>query len=141
MANDSYLTDEDYFFPNGIYDIVGAADIAINEEVYISGDHEVTTIAAGAAEAVVRKRLGWATRPFDASDDNMASIQTKYKRRISRTAGGTIAAGNLVKLEYGAGAINGQVIVWTPGTDDADQIIGIALNAATDTHTVYTLEE
>ena len=141
MANDSHLTDEDYFMPNGIYDIAGSADIAINEEVYISADHTVTTMPAGASEAVVRTRLGWATRPYTHGSDNVVPIQTKYKRRLARTAGGNITHGKLVKLEYGAGAINGQVIEWVPGTDDADQIIGIALNDAVDTGTVYTLEE
>ena len=71
MANDSYLTDEDYFMPNGIYDIAGSADIAINEEVYISADHTVTTIPAAASEAVVRARLGWAVRPFVYGSDNV----------------------------------------------------------------------
>lgn len=141
MANESHLTNEDYFFPNGIYDIVGSADIAINEEVYLSADHTVTTLAAAADEATTRLRLGWAVRPWSLTDDNMAGIQTRYKRRIARTAGGTITFGQRVRLEYGAGAINGQVVPWVPGTDDADQMIGFALNGAADTETVYVLEE
>lgn len=141
MANESFLTDEDYFMPNGIYDIVGTADLVINEEVYLSGDHEITGMPTSVTEANARLRLGWAVRPYEFGVDNMASIQTRYKRRKARTAGDTITQGQRVRLEYATGALNGQVVPWVPGTDDADQMIGIALNDAADTETVYTLEE
>jgi hypothetical protein len=144
MGNPTVNTPEVEFFPNGIIDMIGVASIPTpGTDVYISADDTVTEIPADASEAIVRKRLGWTTRPYvhGTGGDNRVSVQSRFKRRISRTLGGTVAAGDMVKHEYGGGALNGQVIVWTPGTDDADQITGMCVVGGADTETGYVLEE
>lgn len=140
MANDSFTTNETEEFRNGIIDVLGVADLVVNEVVYLSGNDEITGMPDDVTEANARKYLGWAVRPYDFSEDNRASIQSRYHRRVERTAGGTIAAGQDVKFEYATGALTGQVIVWTPGTDDADQIVGKCIVGGNDTDTVEILE-
>lgn len=137
MADDSIVPQVLIDLPDGMIDCTPiAADIDAFKEVYISDDHEVTTLATSADEATVRKRLGYATRPFKTGYDNVVPIQSRWRKLKQFIAGASVVAGEYVKFEYGSGAINGQVITWTPGTDDEDQIVGQVWLGGGDTDTV-----
>lgn len=118
----------------------GAADIDAGTAMYITGDRQVGIITAADSEADVRKFLGMTIKDFKYGYDEKVTMQTKFRRISEYTAGGTVTAGEYVKFEYSTGAINGQVITWTPGTDDADQIIGMVWVGGADTATVEILE-
>jgi len=142
MADDSVvpIVKEELF--DGIFKAApaGTADIDAHSAMYISGDREVTIIGAAETEANVRAYLGRTIKPFKYGYDSMVTLQTKFRNLAEYVAGGTITAGQYVKFEYGAGAVNRQVIAWVPGTDDADQIIGQAWVGGADTETVEILE-
>ena len=143
MADDSQVPFLVKSFPDGVIDCTpAAADIdTIGTAVYISGDREVTAIPADATEAVVRKKLGRTTKPFKTGLDVVVPVHSKYTRNEEFVAGGTVTAGEFVMYEYGTGAISGQVITWTPGTDDEDQIVGQCWFGGVDTGTVEILVE
>lgn len=140
MVNDSQVPFVVRSFPDGIVDApVDAEDIdTIGTVVYISGNRLVKKVTAADAEADVRKALGVTTVPYVDGQNNVVPVQTQHgwKRIEERVAGGTVTAGEFVRYEYGTGAINGQVVTWTPGTDDADQIVGQVWNGGDDTDTV-----
>jgi hypothetical protein len=138
MVDDSQVPFRIRAFPDGIFDApVDAEDIpTIGTVVYISGNRLVKKITADDVEADVRQALGRITSPYVDGQNNVVPVLTQWRRLEEFVAGETIAAGLFVKYEYGAGAINGQVIVWVPGTDDADQIVGQCWNGGDDTDTV-----
>jgi len=119
--------------------ISGTSDVDANSHCYISGDREVTVIGAAETEANVRQYLGYTLKDFKYGYDALVTLQTKFRNLVKFVAGDTITAGLYVKFEYSTGAITGQVIPWVPGTDDADQIIGICWFGGVDTGTVEIL--
>ena len=126
MTDDSQVPVVICELPSGVMDCPAyAADIAtVGTVVRISANRTVRAIATSDSEATVRTALGRITKPFNTGDDNVVPVQTPWKRLEKFVAGGTVTYGEYVKYEYGTGALNGQVITWTPGTDDEDQIVG-----------------
>lgn len=117
----------------------GTADIDAGTAMYISADKTVSIIAGDETEANVRQFIGRTIKNFKYGYDAMVTLQTKFRNLEEFVAGGTITYGQYVKFEYGAGAINGQVVTWIPGTDDADQIVGMVWLDGADTDTVEIL--
>ena len=143
MADDSQVPFVVKNFPDGIFDApVDGEDVTTKGTVmYISGNRLVKKVTVDDVEADVRKALGRAMKPHVDGEDNTLPVMTQHgwRRLVNLVAGGTVAAGAFVKYEYGTGAINGQVVTWTPGTDDADQIVGQVWNGGNDTDTVEIL--
>ena len=140
MANDSVQTISYEEFNNGIADMKGTEDIAINSSVYIISDDTVTIVPGSTSSAVTAKTLGWTVRPFDYSDDNRVGVQSKYNRRTHRTVatGATVAAGDFVMLDL---TLPGTIRPWEQGVDYESQKLGIALVGAVPAGTAHIAEE
>ena len=139
MANASLNTISFEEFNKGIVDMLGTEDIPINTSVYIVSDDTVTAIPASTSTAVTGKRLGWTTRPYDHSEDEVVPVQTKYNRRVHRTVatGATVSAGDDVKHDL---TLPGTIRPWVWGDDEAIKI-GIALVGAVPAGTAEIAEE
>jgi len=142
MAEDSTVPVLKQELMNGVFKGApsGVADIDAHVSMYVSGDREVSIIAASETEANVRKFIGRTIKDFKYGYDAQVTMNTRFRRLSEYVAGGTVTAGQYVKFEYATGAINGQVITWTPGTDDEDQIVGLCWYGGVDTGTVEILE-
>ena len=142
MAQDSTVPVLVEELMNGVFKgaPTGVADIDAHVSMYISGDRAVTIIAAEDSEADIRQFLGRTIKDFKYGHDAQVTMNTKFRRLSEYVAGGTVTAGEYVKFEYGGGAINGQVITWTPGTDDYDQMLGMVWYGGGDGDTVEILE-
>jgi len=142
MAQDSTVPVLVEELMNGIFKGApsGTADIDAHVSMYVSADRTVTIIGAADTEANIRQFIGRTIKDFKYGYDAKVTMQTKFRRLQEYVAGGTITAGQYVRFEYSTGAINGQVVTWTPGTDDADQIIGMVWVGGADTETVEILE-
>lgn len=141
MTDDSLYTPETEIIPNGILDIPGVADLAVGDEVYISADNKVTELPANATLAMTRKRLGWATRPYDYSDEAVASIQTKYKRIVTRLAHASVTYGDRLVFAFDTTSTAFAVRPFSSATDSEDLIIGLALESIWAALTGDVLEE
>jgi len=140
MANTSLTTISYEEFNNGIVDMLGTEDITINTELYIISDDTVTILPTSTSTAVLAKRLGWAVRPFDYSEDNVVGVQSKYNRRCHRTVatGATVTAGDHVKFDLTDPTT---IRPWVRGTDYEDLKIGICLVGAVPAATAEIAEE
>ena len=142
MAQDSTVPVLVEELMNGIFKAApsGVLDIDAHVSMYVSGDREVTIISAADSEADTRAFLGRTIKDFKYGYDAQVTMQTKFRRLQEYIAGTLILAGQYVRFEYGTGAVSGQVETWTPGTDHADQLLGMVWVGGVDGGTVEILE-
>ncbi len=137
MTNETVTTMQYEEFLEGIVDMLGLADLAVNDEVYIQTDDTVSIIYAGCTSAVAAKRLGWVVRPYTHGTDSVVGVQSKYHRRCTRTATESITAGDDVKISLTDPT---EVAVWVQGIDYEEQKIGKALTSAWEDYDVEIAE-
>ena len=142
MAQDSTVPVLCEELMNGVFKAApsGVADIDAHVSMYVSGDREVTIVGAADTEANIRMFIGRTIKDFKYGYDAQVTMNTQFRRLQEWVAGGTVTAGMWLRMEYSTGAIQGQLVQWTPGTDDYDQIIGMCWVGGADTETIEVLE-
>lgn len=126
MVDDSAITNVIKDFPDGMIDaLLDGVTVEAYVPVYISGDKKVKPVTTDVTQANIKKLLGWARGQAITGQDIQVPVKSRFTVLQKGTAGETLAAGDPIKHESGAGAKVNYYKKFVEGTDYETEFIGL----------------
>lgn len=126
MVDDSAITNVIKDKPDGMFDAyLDGVDIDAYTPVYISGDRKVKPVVVDETQANIKKLMGWARGTAKTGYDKQVAVKTRFGTLQKGTAGETLAAGDPVKHESGAGTKVGYFKKFAEDTDGETEFLGL----------------
>jgi len=118
--------------PQGVIAITCAvaAVLAAGVNVEITDDYTVNKPAADSGKVVGRLLKACTVA------DQKRAVETNFRRVEEITLGGTVVAGDRLKVSSDGATSNQRFQKWTSGADNADLMVGMALEAGDANETV-----
>jgi hypothetical protein len=140
MVDDSAVTNVIKDLLDGMFDVLlDGVTVEAYVPVYLSGDAKVKPVTVDVTQANIKKLLGWSRAQAITGEDTQVAVKTRFRTHQKGTAGGTVAAGDPVKHESGAGAKVNYYKKFVEDTDGEQEYIGMCLIGGADEAAIEVL--